>query len=69
MSQRDANRKTMPTVTAFVDAMRAEFGADQVKVFYAREGGVELGKMPDLFNPNEYPAPRWMSDAPRDPLG
>lgn len=34
----------MPTVTKFVDQMRAVFGHDQVKVIFASENGKEVGK-------------------------
>lgn len=37
----------MPTVTAFVDQMRAVFGHDQVSVVYAKENGKEVGKRTD----------------------
>lgn len=39
---REENRARMPMVTAFVDAMRAEFGED-CKVIYASENGLTLG--------------------------
>lgn len=35
----------MPTVAAFVDAVRAEFG--DVKVIYAKENDIELGTRPE----------------------
>lgn len=38
------NRLLMPVCSAFIDSMREEFGADQVKVTYAAENGIELGK-------------------------
>lgn len=44
MSKED-NRRKMPTVAAFVDAVRAEFG--DCKVVYAKENGIELGKKPE----------------------
>ena len=42
-SDRDKNREAMPLSAAFVDDMRAAFGADQVIVRYARENGIERG--------------------------
>ena len=47
-------RDEMPEVTAFIDSMRKEFGAAEIDsiirrgmrgepVFYAREGGIEIG--------------------------
>lgn len=39
------NRSKMPTVAAFVDAVRAEFG--DVRVIYAKENGIELGTKPE----------------------
>lgn len=40
----EENRRTMPTVTAFVDEMKAAFGADQVRVTYASENGRAMGR-------------------------
>ena len=43
-------RKTMPTVSAWADELRAVFGSDSVDAalrrgeFWAREGGVEVGQ-------------------------
>lgn len=42
---KEENRSKMPTVAAFVDAVRAEFG--DCKVVYAKENGIELGKKPE----------------------
>ena len=42
---KDENRSKMPTVAAFVDAVRAEFGGGTV--IYAKENGIELGKRPE----------------------
>ena len=42
---REENRKNMPTVTAWVDQMRALYGQD-CKVTYACENGIELGEKP-----------------------
>ncbi len=39
----EENRKKMPAVAAFVDEMKAAFGADQVRVTFASENGVQLG--------------------------
>ena len=50
-------RQTMPTVTAFIDDLRAAFGREIVDAaikngmaggtdFYARENGVEVGNLP-----------------------
>lgn len=44
MSERERNRERMPEIAAFVDAMRAAFGNDQVRVLWARENGYEVGK-------------------------
>lgn len=50
-------REDMPEVTAFVDAMRAAFGREEVNgwllgrdgaAFWARENGHEWGERPDL---------------------
>lgn len=41
---REQNRLRMPTVAAFVDAMREAFGVDQVTVTYASENGYTHGK-------------------------
>jgi hypothetical protein len=47
-SKKDAaaedNRRSMPIVAAFVDEMKAAFGADQIRVTYAFENGREVGK-------------------------
>ena len=45
MSQNTAqsNRAQMPQITAFVDAVRAEFG--ECKVSYASENGITKGAM------------------------
>ena len=40
---REENRARMPACTAFIDEMRAVFGAD-CKVTYACENGIELGE-------------------------
>jgi hypothetical protein len=41
------NRAAMPECTAFIDAMRAQFGAMEVHVRYACENGIEWGKRGD----------------------
>lgn len=38
------NRRAMPVITAFVDEMKAAFGADQVRVTYASENGRSMGR-------------------------
>lgn len=38
------NRLLMPVCSAFIDSMREEFGADQVKVKFASENGMTLGR-------------------------
>lgn len=38
------NREDFPQVSAFVEKLKAAFGADQVRVIYAREGGKEQGR-------------------------
>ncbi len=40
---KDDVRKNFPTVVAFADQLRATFG-DGVKLVYASENGVEIGK-------------------------
>jgi hypothetical protein len=42
--RRDQNRAKFPAVTRVVDSFRDAFGADQVRVVWAREGGNEIGK-------------------------
>lgn len=42
---KEENRSKMPTVAAFVDAVRDAFG--DCKVVYAKENGIELGKKPE----------------------
>jgi hypothetical protein len=43
-SNRERNRELMPVCTAFIDEMREEFG-DGIKVKFASENGVVLGKL------------------------
>lgn len=38
------HRRKMPTVSSWVDEAREVFGADNVKVVFASEGGVTLGQ-------------------------
>jgi hypothetical protein len=38
------NRLLMPECSRFIDDMREAFGAENVKVTYASENGIELGK-------------------------
>lgn len=38
------NRTAFPGVAAIMDAFRAEFGDDQVKLLYGEEGGKSIGK-------------------------
>lgn len=40
----DENRRRMPTVAAWVDEAKEVFGADQVTVAYASEGGLTMGR-------------------------
>lgn len=40
-----SNRENMPTVAGVVDQFRAMFG-DGVRVTYAQENGIEIGKKP-----------------------
>lgn len=40
---KDTVRRLFPSVIAFADACRAEFG-DGVKLVYAKENGLEIGK-------------------------
>jgi hypothetical protein len=42
---RDDNRARMPVIAALVDELRAQ--GLMVKVLYAKENGVELGRMPE----------------------
>lgn len=42
-SKAEENRARMPTVAAWVDDARRAFGADQVRVIWASEGGVTIG--------------------------
>lgn len=44
MSERERNRERMPQCAALVDEYRKVFGVDQVRVVYARENGIEVGK-------------------------
>lgn len=44
--RRQRNRERMPTVAAFVDAMREAFGHDQILVNWASENGHEIGNRP-----------------------
>ena len=53
MTQREKNREAMPICTAFIDDMKEAFG-EGIKVKYASENGIVLGKMtvvgfPDAF--------------------
>jgi hypothetical protein len=52
-TNREKNRERMPLCTAFIDDMRQAFG-DGIKVKYASENGIVLGKLtvygfPDAF--------------------
>ena len=38
------NRAKAPQIAELIDAMREVFGADQVKLVYAKENGFERGK-------------------------
>lgn len=42
MSQKSSNHAKAPVCAAFVKAMRAVFGEDQVTVVYVKENGVVL---------------------------
>lgn len=39
-----SNQEQAPVCAAWVEALRAEFGEDQVKVLWVKEGDVELGE-------------------------
>lgn len=39
------NRLLMPVCSQVIDDFRKEFGADQVKVVYAAENDMELGRL------------------------
>lgn len=45
--QKQDNRLLMPECSAVVDAFRDAFGAEHVKVTYAAENGIVLGKKSD----------------------
>ena len=47
------NRAAAPTIAELMDAMRDTFGADQVKLIYAREGEFERGKAFEPVKPQE----------------
>lgn len=53
MSTAEDNRKRMPWVASIVDECRKHFG-EGVKVIYAKENGIEVGKLPD---PSKYVVP------------
>ena len=53
MSTAEDNRKRMPWVASMVDEFRKHFGQD-VKVLYAKENGIEVGRLPD---PSKYVVP------------
>jgi len=40
------NRANFPFAAAIVDELKEVFGADQVKLIWAEEGGREVGKKP-----------------------
>lgn len=50
--RRDSNRGQFPDVADLVDALRASFGEDQVKVLWIKGGSIEKGKRPE-----------WLTDA------
>lgn len=43
------NRLLMPECSRVIDEFRDVFGADQIKVTYASENGIELGKRDPAF--------------------
>lgn len=56
-TNREKNRERMPICTAFIDEIRREFG-DGIKVKYASENGVVLGRLtvygfPDAFRDDQ----------------
>ena len=56
-TSKDQNRALMPTVTEFIDAVRAEFG--ECKVSYVSEGGITKGvKWPDAVPVSEIYVPK-----------
>lgn len=40
------NRESFPAVASIMDEFRAEFGAENVRLIYAEEGGNSIGKKP-----------------------
>lgn len=62
MPSAEDNRKRMPWVASIVDECRKHFG-EGVKVLYAKENGIEVGKKPD---PSKYVVPNvWVEPEPK----
>ena len=41
--ERQKNRQKMPICTEFIDAMKSEFGENQIKINFVSENGIEKG--------------------------
>lgn len=47
MNEREQNREAMPVCREWVDRIRTMYGAENVKVRWLSENGLEVGKRPD----------------------
>jgi hypothetical protein len=64
MKGRESNRVSMPTVAAFVDELRAQ--GLSLKVIFASENGIRVGKKPQGENAFDIP-PQYRMEAGNAP--